>query len=140
MLSIFVAAAFSEAARVRAPHAAMGPHARILSTWAEDAAASPGPEDLDSLDDEQALDAWEANRNGVFAADVFIMLADTTGREAHAECEWRRAHRARKPAIWIGPPTLTVRNRAHVWPGLMVMSEAEAVAHIRAMAREGRAA
>jgi hypothetical protein len=142
MTTVFVASSWRHSSRVRQMHRALEPHGiECLSEWATGAAHKPA-EDLDAMSDTEALEAWEANHYAVSVADValFIVDCDPDPREGFKEAARRQIVAPERPAIWIGPPTLTVRCAWKVWPGLRrVANDAEAVAEVvRIAARQSR--
>lgn len=129
-MKVFVAAAWLESARVRELHSSLRAiDIEVLSIWAEkDGAIAGSSEDLASLSDGELLTLWYENREGIADCDVFIILADTPGREAFAEAEYARI--LGKPIVWVGRDTLTTAT-PKTGTYYRVDSDAEALQTVR---------
>lgn len=109
--SAFICAAWSWAHRVREMHAALrDAGVTPLSLWAEH--ANGEADALHDFSHEQLEQFWYGNREGIAAADVVVMLADSPAREAFQEIEYARM--IGRQIVWVGRDTLTAA--INQWP------------------------
>jgi hypothetical protein len=135
MQSVFIASGFSWASKVRGMHERLRAHGiECLSTWADDAS---GQEDFGAFTDAELRLARASNYAGVAECDVLMFLADSPAREAFLEVA--AALHAGKRVMWIGRDTLSTRVDAFPTVTRFRWIE-DALAHVIAMAQEGRAA
>jgi hypothetical protein len=110
-MNVYVAASFTDVARVREVHAELERMGlRYVSTWVRHADGSR--ERLEAMTDEARAAIIEENDSAVRRADVLIVLAGLEGKETFAEA--RFAAELGTLILWVGEPRPLTAYRRNV--------------------------